>query len=381
MMAIDPGAITLIQTTFLQHIADGFTAVSGYAANLLYIFAVFEVVVFGLLWALQQGITWERLFFKVIKIGLIFFVIQNYAYLLNAVLNSFVQLGGLVANTKHLNQVIFNPAEIWKYGYNVGVQLLQSAVSVNGLGLSLLEIILGFGVILVFGLLGIQIILQLVGFYLIALIALLFLPFGAFNLGAGMFDRAVQTVLKAGVRVMVLIMVIGVAVTVWHSFNLVGDVKIENINQPLGLFFTALLFLYLAVKLPSLVAEVIGEISTRFRDDSGVKTVEVPVSTSHGNTAVNSANAMQAATAIGSTSGLSESGVGASSSGQASQASHITVMPQASSGALSGGVGGAEKRGHGKLSDASTVEKQLSDKALKQVKKTIQKMVSDTIDQ
>lgn len=262
---IDPGAITLIQTTFLEHINTAFDVVTHYALNLLYLFAVLELVIFGLLWALERDIGWGQLLFKILKIGLIFFVIQNYAWLTDTVIKSFAQLAGVTVNNHEISRVIFSPGKIWQYGYDAGVHLLQVATAGSNFGLVLIQIILGLGILLVFGLLGIQIILQLSGFYLIAFAALILLPFGTFTPSHNMFDKAVQSVLRAGVRVMTLIMVVGIAVVVWNGMHLTdmdATEAVVNINQPLGLFFTALVFLYLAIYLPKVAAKTVGIISS-----------------------------------------------------------------------------------------------------------------------
>lgn len=261
-MNIDPGVISLIQSNFLQQLNGAFSTVSGYALDLLYIFAGFELVILGIAWALQQEAGLGRLFFKVIKIGLIFVVIQNYPDLLNAIINSFATIAGSVVKGK-AEVLIFNPAQIWQYGYNVGLHLLQSATASNGLGLTLVLSLLGMGILLVFGLLGIQVVLQLVGFYLVALVGLIMLPFGAFDPGRKMFDRSVQSVLQAGVRVMAVIMIIGVASLILDNFNLTDMAnQTVSLNQTLGLFFSALLFLFMAIYLPRFAAAAVGEIGS-----------------------------------------------------------------------------------------------------------------------
>jgi type IV secretory pathway TrbL component len=372
-MLIDPGAITLVQTTFIQHISDAFQLISHYALNILYLFAIFEVVVFGLLWAFQQSASWGSVFFKVIKIGLIFFIIQNYAWLLDVIIKSFAQIGGVVADTKNLNQYVFNPAAIWQYGYDVSLNLLKvAAVSGGGIGLSITQVALGLGILLVFGLLGIQIVLQVVGFYLISLIALILLPFGTFSPSSGMFDKSVQAVLKAGVRVAVLIMVMGIAVTVWNSFGAI-DLSSYNINQPLGLFFTALLFLYLAIRLPYLAADAVGMVNIHFRSEEGVSSVAVVhggMSTATPVVAVSGeSSTLKAATAIEPTSQSAAMGV---SPAQTAAASTVTVSPTMQTQTASGvsSLGAQERRGKSDVTKASDVEKSISDATLKKIKKT-----------
>jgi type IV secretory pathway TrbL component len=260
-MHLDPSVVTLIQSNFLQHVGAAFGVVSHYALNLLYIFTALEVALFGIGWALQQEAGWGKLFFKVVKIGLIFTIIYNYPDLLSSIINSFATIAGMVVNKAKLDALIFNPTQIWQYGYDFGIFLLKSATEVSGMGLIIILTSLGMGVLLVFALLGIQVVVQLVGFYFVALVALILLPLGIFEPSRRMFDRSVQTVLQAGVRVMTVIVVIGVAALVWDGFKLedMGEVM-GNLNQSLGLFFSALLFLFLAIYLPRLAASVVGEI-------------------------------------------------------------------------------------------------------------------------
>jgi type IV secretion system protein TrbL len=376
-MNIDPGTITLIQTTFLQQLTGVFTTVTHYALNLLYIFAALELVIFGIAWALQQGIAWERLFFKVLKIGLIFFLIQNYAYLLNTILQSFVNVGGIVAHTKHLTGFVFNPAKIWRYGYDIGLNLLKIASLSSSIGLSLIQITLGMGILLSFGLLGIQIILQVVGFYLVSLTALILLPFGAFNPSADMFSQSVKAVFKAGVRVMVLIMVLGIAVTIWSGLHL-GKMAVSpdiNINQILGLFFSALLFLYLAIRLPQIVSEVIGKIHIRSPEKETAPAAQVissPAPTSAAAAPISGAAAMQAATNIEAGTTMQPGfGTATTQAAQLVTACPVTVTPAAAAQAA-GGINQA-----GSLQKSISHLERSTDMSLKKLKKSFLKALSE----
>ncbi|MGD9153314.1 MAG: type IV secretion system protein [Gammaproteobacteria bacterium] len=368
---LDPSAISLVQTTFISHINHAFGSVTHYAVNLLFIFATFEVVIFGLLYAFGQNSSWDELFFKVIKIGLIFFLIQNYAWLLSEIINSFAQIGGLVADTHNLSKYIFNPALIWQVGYNVGLGLLQIATTSNTFGLVILLSTLGFGILLVFGLLGIQIVVQLAGFYLVSLISLIMLPLGIFKPSADMFDRSVQAVLKAGVRVAVLIMVIGSVIATWNSFNLTDPNISYNINKILGLFFTSLLFLYLAIKLPAYAANAIGsfKINSSNRNVSMNK-IDMPAFQNNLTTSSSFEPAsMQAATTIEPAARLNN-GI----NHNASNTSGSTVIQtQAASGITSSGSGLQSGQNSAGLHSASaigkrsTITKSISDETLKKI--------------
>lgn len=373
-MRIDAGAITLAQTTFLQHLNGAFATVVVYALHLLYLFATLEVVVFGLVWALQRDVNWGRLFFKVIKIGLIFFIIQNFAWLLNSIIASFATLAGIAVNNAKVAGIIFNPAKIWQYGYNVGLHLLQVAAQGNNFGLTLIQCFLGMGILLVFGLLGIQLILQTVAFYLVAFAALILLPFGTFSASARMFDTSIQAVLKAGVRVMVLMIVIGIGVVIWDSFDLENfTVGTLTINPPLGLFFTTLLFLILAWKLPTLVAATVGEISSGFLNlqPEGVSVSVSPMASAAA--APRSMVDFQAATNIEAGAG----GIMTATSGVSTVQAAGAVAPVAASGGASFGSAGTVGRGNladETLDQAAVLGKSISDGTLQKIRDTLVKV-------
>jgi len=373
---LDASTISFVQTTFITHINHAFYLVAHYASNLLFIFAVFEVAVFGLLYAFGQNSSWGELFFKVIKIGLIFFIIQNYAWLLSIVINSFAQIGGLVANTSQLSNYIFNPALIWQVGYNVGLGLLQIVATSNDFGLVILLSTLGFGILLVFGLLGIQIVVQLVGFYLVALMALITLPLGAFNPSANMFDRSVQAVLKAGVRVAVLIIIIGLVITTWHSFDLINSTAKYNINKILGLFFTSLLFLYLAIKLPAYAANAIGSFNINSSGkNSGINNIAMPSFQGghHTTSAAGETTSMRAATMIEPTaqSANGSNNIAAGNNGA------TVIQTQTASGVMPSGSGLQLSNKTSGLRPASTMDKSnkksISDDTLKKITSTFVK--------
>lgn len=319
-MSIDPGIITLAQTTFLQHLNTACSRIIPYAFNLLYIFAAIELTLLGLIWAFQQTPAWGKIFFKVIKIGLIFFILQNYIWLLDTIVQSFGKLAGIVVQQSTLSTFIFNPAKIWQYGYDAGIYLLKAAATGNAFGLILIQITLGIGILLAFGLFGIQLAVQIIGYYVTAFTALILLPLGVFEPSRKIFDRAIQAILQAGVRLMVMILITGIAIIIWDKIPLSDFTSPDtNISAPLGLFFSALLFLSLAIYLPRVVAHTVGGFSTLWSEtttSATTTTIAAPSATTAG------LSNIQLATTV-------ETNL-ASSFGSANQASAVTPVTSVS---------------------------------------------------
>ncbi len=372
-LILDPGALSYTQSAFLQNLVGVMHIISGYAINLLYIFATLELVIFGLAWALLAEVNFGRLFFKVIKIALIFFVIQNYVYLQNVIIQSMAQIGGILAHTKNLDVIVFDPARLWKYGYDTGLFLLKLAATSNSIGLALIQIITGFGILFVFGMLIIQVAIQIIGFYLVTLTGLVFLPFGVFSHSHDMFDKTIQSVLRAGVKVMVIILILGVAINVWHDMNwlnTLSDLKKANMNQFLGLFFSGLLFLVAALKLPKMAADVVGKVSSGPSSTTSAPTVTVNQAAAP-TIAISGAANMAAATQIDSratpATGFTSSSVPAAVTVTATTAAGA---PIASGGGAFGATGTA-----GNMLDASKISKSISDTTIKQVQQSLKQML------
>ncbi|CAL7962558.1 type IV secretion system protein TrbL [Gammaproteobacteria bacterium] len=371
---IDVGAITLIQSTFLGNLKKAFSTVATYALNLLYFFAVLEIVVFGIVWALQRDVGWDKLFFKIIKIGLIFFIIQNYEYLLGTVMESFARLSGVVINNAGTVKYVFNPAKIWQYGYDSGVHLLQLSTAGSNIGLAMIQVSLGMGILLVFGLLGIQMVLQMVGFYAVSLGALILLPFGAFTLGRGMFDKAVQTVFQAGIRLMALIIIVGIAVVIWDGFQLIDMATTTNfnINQPLGLFFTGLLFCNLAFYLPKVLSQAVGSFSHDFLD--GVSSAPVVI---HGPGAASvsvetgGASDMRVATTIEASGAPAGGYAGGGEISAAAAAAPVSVNVAPAGGSMEA------KMARETMAQASYLSKSVSESTVKKIKEAVLRAVKE----
>ena len=363
-VAIDPGVVTLIQSTFLEHINVAFSTATRYAFNLLYLFAALELTVLGLAWALQRDTGWSKIFFKIIKIGLIFFIIQNYSWLLNTIVSSFAKLAGIVINNDNVAQYVFNPAKIWKYGYDIGIYFLQLAFNNTILGPTMIQICLGMGILLVFGLLGIQMIVQMVSFYLVSFGALIFLPFGALSASSNMLDKAVQSVLQAGARLMTLIIIIGIAVTTWDGFQLADLTTATdfNINQALGLFFTALLFLCLAFYLPKIVGQVVGGLSSSILESNAqaVTIVREPATPTMVTTGGGMAN-IQAASTIAPGSNPAYEGISSTAS--------AATIPATTAGITTSGIDSQTTKDA--LSQASRISKSISEGTVKKIKEAV----------
>ncbi len=259
MINFDVTYINAIENVFLHNLTVGFAILTTYARHLLYYFIVFEIIFAGFSWALYQSQLAERLFFQLLKVGLILFIVSNYAYLLDGFLKSFLMIGDQI-NQQDLQNFLLNPGYLWQYGYDFALDILKIAASADGFALPIIMIALGFGILLVIGIFGIQIFLQVVAFYLVAVVSLLMIPLSVFSPLRDFFSQSIKGLLQAGIRLFVQMLIVSVAVMTWS--NLMGEhfTSDMNINAPLGIFFSGLLFVFASAYLPKVVAKLVGNI-------------------------------------------------------------------------------------------------------------------------
>lgn len=260
MIGLDVTSINSIEGLLLSNIANGFSTLSIYAKHLLYYFTGFEIIFCGFAWVLYQNQIAERLFGQLLKIGLVLFLVDHFNILLNSVLSSLMIVGSHLSQSAGAENILLNPGLIWSYGYNFSISLLQAAASADGFALPMILMVIGFGILCTVALFGIQILVQVIAFYLVAAMSLLFIPLSVFSPLQDFLSQSIQSVLQAAIRLMVQMILVSAAVSTWSVMQLQSYAPTMNINAPLGFLFTGLLFVLASAYLPRLAAQVIGGI-------------------------------------------------------------------------------------------------------------------------
>lgn len=258
---LTPMILSGIQSDVVSQFSGVYTDLMSTAADVFYALAVIELVLFGLLWALRQEAAWGVFLFKLLKLGMVFLVLRYYPYLLQMLINGFT-MTAFHSSGDGVSDLFFNPGKIWQYGFDNGIAMLKLAVQYGTTndGLSTLYFALGFGSLMLFALIGAEIIVVLAGFYVVSLVALLLIPFGALTVTKNLFEKAIQGVMQMGVRMFALILVLGVGVTVWSGLNMQAITQSTTLDVLLGFFFATLVIWVLVVKVPKLAAMSVGSI-------------------------------------------------------------------------------------------------------------------------
>ena len=419
IQAQSPMVLSALQNQFVQHFTQSFSVIAGYASELFYILAGLEIVLFGLMWAIRQESALGLFVLKILKLGVIFFIITEFPLLLQAVIDGFTK-AGVVVGGQDATKILFNPGHLWDYGFDASIALLKLSAAGSAGGLSNIYLLLGGGLILLFGLIGAQVILYVCGFYLVSLLSLLLIPLGAFFATKNFLERGIESVFRMGARVFALMVVLGIGGSVWGMFDLTtlisaadslsggigmtagaapsgGNISAGGLTLmvPLGFFIATLVMTVLCIKLPSLVAEAVGKITGRLVDElegggpnsGGYESVGAGLSPVVSQV---SAGSNLAASAMGvpgsgiSSGGLSGVGMAASMTGGGlassglSSASQVNVSSNVTGGsATSGGNFLGGEMGDKKRRAQAGAEVQISRETLQKLKSTFKQVLSE----
>jgi type IV secretion system protein TrbL len=300
---ISPFIFNTIQNTYLSHLSQLFGMMNHYAVQLFYILATLEITFFGLIWALKQQDNMGHFLFKIIKLGIIFYLISNYNNLISILVNGLTQIS-LSSVSPQAAKVIFSPDLLWKYGFDSAISLLSLAVQYGStnVGITSIYLTLGFGILTLFALIACQIILLITAFYIQALVSLLFLPFGAFGLTEDFLASSLQSLFKGAVKIFALILIVGIGISIWATFSPTSYSNSTTLDQPLGLFFATLIIAILTWKVPPMVAEVVGHLGgSLFHSNTDSVATSAPVVSVQSSTTVTSP--LAAATSIQGSTG------------------------------------------------------------------------------
>ena len=138
---------------------------------------------------------------KILKIGFIIFAIKSYEWFLSMVKSFFLSVGtkglGISLNG---NNYFNDPSVIWDKGREIGDLILDE---VSGWPSTYVFILLGIITYIGFFILSIQIIICWVEYYFLTGISIIFLPFGALDLGLEYYKNVFKTIMSCSIKLCV----------------------------------------------------------------------------------------------------------------------------------------------------------------------------------
>ncbi len=255
---------TQILTTILNNFSDIFTngvgMISGDAKWLLGTLMLIDLLL-AILLNLTDSDHMKTLIEKTLKYGLFIFIVSDYRGLVNILLNSFEMIGIKAGGGGLSKSLISDPSNISTCGIWVTKPIFEFIDSYGkvdvlmNLHKILLAEVSGLAIMLCYFVIGIQIFITYLEFYIVATLALILIPFGVNKHTAFLGEKAIGAVLSFGIKLMVLAFIASASIPLVKSWTLPTDPTNEQI---FCLLLGSLAIAFLCWHAPSVVSGLLS---------------------------------------------------------------------------------------------------------------------------
>ncbi|MFZ9035032.1 MAG: type IV secretion system protein [Francisellaceae bacterium] len=366
---LGPQLLDKIQFGFIEQINAKFSALQNSSVGLLAIVATLEVVIFALAWMIKQDEGFGLLIIKLLKIGIFFFIVNSFPMILQGLLGLFIKVGYIIAPEKS-QALLFSPGRFWAMGFKAGVSMMKVSAQYGSfnMGLAMMYLFLGLGMLLIFAAIGAQIIISVVLFYFVSVMTLIIVPLGVLKPLQDMFNRAIQHLIAAGVRLFAVILILGVSFEILKGIKVTSVSQSSDLTKPLALFFSSFILMILVYSLPALLARMVGKPGGNiFEGMSSPQSSSVNVASPAVSLSV--ASPVAAASSIHSVSSMASAASGVQSAATVvaggMQAGNVNLSTNVSTTSQGAGLVTGQKQD--KVSSAAQVNRSISDSTIRKI--------------
>jgi len=235
----DLNVIDQFTNTFVTYIDSGFGLLGPDIAFLTTVLIGIDITLAGLYWALADDKSIiPSLIKKVLYVGAFAFILNNFSSLATIIFDSFAGLGLRATGSPISASDLVRPGFVAATGYTAAEPLLDEVSNLVG-PIAFFEnfitiTILMFAwlvVLLAFFILAIQLFITILEFKLTTLAGFVLVPFALWNKTAFLAERVLGNVVAAGIKLMVLAVIVGIGSTLFGAFASSfagGDITLEQ---------------------------------------------------------------------------------------------------------------------------------------------------------
>jgi type IV secretion system protein TrbL len=235
----DLNVIDQFTSTFVTYIDSGFGLLGPDVAFLTTILIGIDITLAGLFWAMADDKSViPALIKKVLYVGAFAFILNNFAALATIIFDSFAGLGLRATGSPITAADLMRPGFVAATGFNAAEPLLSEVGDLIG-PIAFFEnfvtiAVLMFAwiiVLLAFFILAIQLFITILEFKLTTLAGFVLVPFALWNKTAFLAERVLGNVIAAGIKLMVLAVIVGIGSTLFGAFAASfasGDITLEQ---------------------------------------------------------------------------------------------------------------------------------------------------------
>ncbi|HEM6677877.1 TPA: P-type conjugative transfer protein TrbL [Serratia marcescens] len=254
--------------TFSRYIDSGFGLLQGEVAFLTATLIVIDMTIAGLYWAMSHATgqgedVIAKLLRKVLYVGAFAYIIGNFNWLAGIVFRSFAGLGITATGSAITMENFLQPGRLAKTGIDAGAPILEQIGDMAGFPevfTNIDPIVVMFlawlVVILCFFVLAVQLFITLIEFKLTTLAGFVLVPFALWNKTSFLAEKVLGNVVSAGIKVLVLAVIVGIGSGLFAEFQTVPDEP--SIDHALVVMLASLALLALGIFGPGIATGLVS---------------------------------------------------------------------------------------------------------------------------
>lgn len=257
---MDFASLDMILQQFENLFTGGMGTIQGHTFGMLQILALLDVAL-ALLLKMAGGVQFQTLVNKILKIGFWVFVVSEYNTWINAIIDTFSELGLAAGGGNVGLEMLKQPSILLKKGYALASNYLEwVSMTITGVASFfanfdlIIAAYLGAGlIILAFMIIIFQVFITFIEFYIFALLAVFFLAFAVFNKTAFISEKVIGGVLSYGVKLMVLACVLSAIGPIVDSLDF-SIQKTPDVDHIIGASACCLTLAFVSWQAPAVAA-------------------------------------------------------------------------------------------------------------------------------
>ena len=257
---MDFASLDMILQQFENLFTGGMGTIQGHTFGMLQILALLDVAL-ALLLKMAGGVQFQTLVNKILKIGFWVFVVSEYDTWINAIIDTFSELGLAAGGGNVGLEMLKQPSMLLKKGYALASNYLDwVSMTITGVASFfanfdlIIAAYLGAGlIILAFMIIIFQVFITFIEFYIFALLAVFFLAFAVFNKTAFISEKVIGGVLSYGVKLMVLACVLSAIGPIVDSLDF-SIQKTPDLDHIIGVSACCLTLAFVSWQAPAVAA-------------------------------------------------------------------------------------------------------------------------------
>lgn len=242
--------LTRILNIFTDHLIDIPMNLRNSALALLGVLTILDIAnqIFDV-----DSIDWEKwIKKKIIRVGILTWLITQYTYILSEVMDGFIKIGNLALNKNiSSNKFLDNPSLLIDKAWELGDSVLSSTTLTSPS--TWINIIIWAFIIISFLFIALQIILTWIEFYLLTGISIIFIPFGTIKVGEIYYQNVLKTIIGVSIKMLILNLLLILSEDIIKGLKITND-STQGFLQVLG---SLAILAYLILKIPDMGASLL----------------------------------------------------------------------------------------------------------------------------